>query len=280
VRGITNPMNTTSAASSTAREFTATPFFEGMARAGYLARGAIYLLVGVLAFRLAEGVGSQPSQQGAMRTIAHQPFGHALLVLLAIGLVCYAIWRAAQAFVGRTPEAGQHSALDRIGALGSGIAYGVFAVIAIQLLRGSAKVASPNSTKKAAAGALTWPAGREIVAIAGLILLAVAAYQIYMGVSRKFLEDSKTGEMGPATRKAFTIVGTAGMTARGIAFGLMGLFALKAARDANAQDAVGLDGALYRVTTHAYGTVLLVLIALGLVAFGVYSIADARYRKI
>jgi hypothetical protein len=273
-------MNTT-AASSTAREFTATPVFEGMARAGYVARGVIWLLVGVLALRLAQGVGSQPSQQGAMRTIAHQPFGHALLVVLAIGLVGYSLWRIAQAFVGSTPEAGKHGAVERIGALASGIAYGIFAVIAIELLRSSAKVSSStSSTRKATASALSWPAGRELVAVAGLVMLGVAAYQIYTGVTRKFLEYSKTGEMAPPIRTAFTAVGTAGMTARGVAFGLVGLFLLQAAKNANARDAVGLDGALYRVTNHAYGTLLLIFIALGLIAFGLYSLADARYRKI
>jgi Domain of Unknown Function (DUF1206) len=274
-------MNTTSTVQSNAREFTATPAFEAAARAGYVARGIVYALIGVLAFRIAEGVGTQPaSQQGALREIAHQSFGHALLVLMAIGLAGYALWRAAQAFVGSTPEAGRHSALDRVAAVGSGIAYGAFCAIAISVLRGSSGGNSTSSARKATAGVLGWPAGRELVGAAGLILIGIGAYQAYLGLSRKFLEDSKTAQMGPTVRKAFTATGVVGLCSRAVAFGLMGIFALKAAVDFNARDAVGLDGALYRLTHHAYGTIALIVVACGLIAFGIYSLADARYRKI
>jgi hypothetical protein len=266
---------------SNAREFTATPAFEVAARAGYVARGLIYALIGMLAFRLAEGLGTQPpSQQGALRELAGQSFGHALLVLMAIGLAGYALWRAAQAFVGSTPEAGRHNALDRIAAVGSGIAYGAFCAIAISVLRGSSGGNSTGSARKATAGVLGWPAGREIVGAAGLVLLGIAAYQAYTGLSRKFLEDSKTGLMRPAVRRAFTATGVVGLCARAVAFALMGIFALKAAIDFNPRDAVGLDGALYRLTHRAYGTVALIVVACGLIAFGVYSLVDARFRKI
>ena len=118
-------MNTT--AQGTARAFTRTPLFEALARTGYAARGLIYIVIGALAFRLAQGVGGQPAnQKGALRTVAHQPFGHWILLAVAIGLAGYAIWRLTQAIVGTTPEAGKHSTFDRIGALGSAIAYGSF----------------------------------------------------------------------------------------------------------------------------------------------------------
>src|SRR5262249_54017215 len=151
-----------------AREFTRTTTFEVLARSGYLARGTIYVLVGILAFRLADGVGSKPaSQQGAMRTIADQTFGHALLLVMAIGLAGYAIWRITQAFVGDTPEAGHQSAFDRCAALGSGAVYAVFCAIAVSLLLGSSS-GSGHSPQKATAGALGWPAGRELVGAVGI----------------------------------------------------------------------------------------------------------------
>jgi Domain of Unknown Function (DUF1206) len=264
-----------------ARAFTETPLFSGLARAGYAARGVIYALIGLLAFRLAEGTGggARPSQQGAMHQIAHQRYGHALLLLTAIGLGGYALWRFTQAFVGRTPEYGKHSAFDRIGAFGSGVAYATFCVLAISVLRGTAGNSSAKP-RQTTAGVLHWPAGREIVAAAGLLFLAIAVYQAYLGLSKKFLEYSKTGEMSRGVFKAFKTIGMVGLVARAVAFALIGVFVLKAARDYSPKDAVGIDGALARVLHHQYGTAALIVVACGLMVFGAYSIADARFRKI
>jgi hypothetical protein len=263
-----------------AEAFTETPLFEALARAGYVARGALYALIGVLALRLANGVGGpRPNQQGAMQQIEKQPFGHALLVLTAIGLGGYALWRLAQALIGHTPEYGEHSKLDRVGAVGSFLAYAVFCALAISVLRGSAGNSSAK-THKTTAGILHWPYGRELVAAAGLLFLAIAAYQAYLGLSKKFLKYSKTGEMSPTVRNVFTIVGRVGLVARGVAFALIGIFVIKAARDYTPKDAVGIDGALARLLQHAYGTAALIIVACGLIAFGIYSVADARYRKI
>ena len=181
-----------------ARAFTETPLFAGLARAGYAARGVIYAPIGVLAFNLAQGTGAaRPSQQGAMQQIARQHFGHALLLVTAIGLGSYALWRFTQAFVGRTPEYGKHSAMDRIGAVGSGVAYTAFCLLAISVVRGNAGNSSAKPTQTTA-GVLHWPAGRELVAAAGILVLAIAVYQAYLGLSKKFLSYSKSGEMSPS----------------------------------------------------------------------------------
>jgi hypothetical protein len=263
-----------------ASAFTETPVFAGLARAGYAARGVIYALIGLLALRLAEGVGTaRPNQQGAMNKIAHQTYGHALLLLVAIGLGGYALWRLAQALIGHTPEYGRHSAMDRIGALGSFFAYAAFCVLAITVLRGTASDSS-SKPSKTAGGVLHWPAGRELVGAVGVLFVVIGAYQAYLGLSKKFLEYSKTERMGAGTLGAFTLIGEVGLVARAIAFALIGLFALKAARDYDPHDAVGIDGALTRLTHHAYGTTALGIVAVGLIVFGAYSIADARYRKI
>lgn len=273
-------MTVTTEAEDAGRAFTATRTFEVLARAGYAARGVIYLLIGVLAIRLAEGIGgARPSQQGALRTIAQQPFGKALLTAMAIGLGGYAVWRLLQALVGHTPEYGQHSAMDRIGAVGSGIAYAAFCLLAISELRGTASNSSAQ-TKETTARVMNWPAGRELVAAAGLLFIGIAAYQAYLGLSKKFLTYSKTGEMKPRIRDAFTLVGVVGIVARAVAFLLIGILTVKAARDYNAREAVGIDGALARLTQHTYGTLALIVVACGLIVFGVYSIADSRFRKI
>jgi hypothetical protein len=263
-----------------ARAFTETPLFEALARAGYVARGVIYALIGLLAIRLAEGVGGpRPSQQGAMNKIAHQPFGQTLLVLTAIGLGGYAIWRLLQALVGHTPEYGKHSALDRIGAAGSCVAYAAFCALAISVLRGTAGNSSAKP-KQTTAGVLQWTGGRELVAAAGLLFIGIAIYQAYLGLSKKFLSYSKTGQMTRGVLRAFTTIGVVGLVARAVAFALIGIFTLKAALDYRPKEAVGIDGALARLTQHAYGTAALFVVAAGLIAFGAYSVADARYRKI
>jgi hypothetical protein len=260
--------------------FTETPLFEALARVGYAARGVIYALIGLLAFRLASGTaGPRPNQQGAMHQIAHQPFGHALLIATAIGLGGYALWRLAQALIGHTPEYGEHSKLDRIGAAGSSIAYAAFCLLAISVLRGTDSSSSAQ-TKKTTADILDWPAGRELVGAVGLLFIGIGIFQAYLGLSKKFLEYSKTGQMTRSVLRVFTIIGEVGLVARGVAFALIGIFTLKAAMDYTPKDAVGIDGALAKLTHHTYGTTALYIVAAGLIAFGVYSIADARYRKI
>jgi uncharacterized membrane protein YjgN (DUF898 family) len=214
-----------------------------------------------------------------MHQIAQQRFGHALLVVTAIGLAGYALWRLAQALIGHTPEYGRHSALDRIGAAGSCVAYAAFAVLAVSVLRGTAGSSSAK-TKETTAGALEWPAGRELVGAVGLLFIGIGLYQAYLGVSKKFLKYSKTGQMSEGVLRAFTTLGVVGLVARAVAFALIGIFVLKAAINYTPKDAVGIDGALARLTQHTYGTGALIVVAAGLIAFGAYSIADARFRKI
>ncbi len=206
---------TVDAAEAGAKAFTETALFEGLARVGYLSRGVIYALIGLLAIRLADGVAApRPNQQGAMQQIAQQRYGHLLLLLTAIGLGGYALWRLAQALIGHTPEYGKHSALDRIGAAGSFAAYATFFVLAITVLRGTGGNSSAQP-RKTTAGVLQWPAGRELVAAAGLLFVGIACYQAYLGLSRKFLSYSKTGQMSESVLRTFTIVGVVGLLARG-----------------------------------------------------------------
>jgi hypothetical protein len=265
----------------TVHEVTAGKNFERFARAGYVARGVLYILMGVLAFELAFGQASdRPNQEGAFRLVADQAFGRALLVVIAIGLLGYAILRFTQAFIGRTPEAGRHSAGDRIAAFASGCAYAIFFALAISVLVGSAGSNSGQEPKQATADILGWPGGRWLVLAAGLIFAGVAVYQGWMGITRRFLRYTKTERMSRVALRNFTILGVVGHVARCIVFGLVAIFLIKAAVEYDPDEAVGIDGALQRLQDEAYGTVALVAVAVGLIAFGVYSVVDARYRKI
>lgn len=249
-----------------------------LARAGLIARGVVYGLIGVLALELALGEGGKATdQQGALQTIAHQSFGKLLLLLLAVGLGGYALWRLIRAAVGHGAEQ-RDSTFERISSLDSGIAYGLLCIAAIGILTSSG--GGSESTKQTTGGVLGWTGGTVLVGVAGAILIGVAGYQAYKGLSRKFLEDAKTGEMSEGVEKAYTALGVFGHVARAVVFALIGYGLIKAAVDYNPKEAIGLDGALRELAHASYGPALLGLVAAGLIGFGAYSIVDSRYRKV
>jgi hypothetical protein len=255
-------------------------WFEWLARAGLVARGVIYGIIGVLALEMAFGTsGKTTNQKGALAEIAQQPGGKILLTLMAIGLFGYAFWRLLRAAVGHGPEE-TDDGKERLKGLDSGIAYASLFVTCLAILFGSSGSGGSGSPDKATGGVLGWPGGQVIVGIAGLVLIGVGLYQGYEGVKKKFLEKSKTGEMSEKTEKAFTALGVAGHLARMVVFALIGYFLLKAAIDFDPKKAVSVDGALAAVAKASYGQVLLGLVAAGMIAFGAYSVADARYRRV
>lgn len=251
---------------------------QAMARVGLVARGAVYGVIGILAFKLAIGSGGKTeSQSGALQTIVRQPFGEVLLIALAIGLGAYALWRLIDGVAGSRPD--DDGALQRrVAAIGSAIAYAALCVAAVKIISGSQ--ASSGSPKPAAAGILGWPGGPVIVGVAALVVIGVAIYQGYKGVARKFLEDSDTARMSHGTRTAFTALGVVGHLARAVTFLLIGYGLIKAALDYSAKSAIGLDGALQKLAHASAGPLLLGIVALGFIAFALYSIADARYHRV
>jgi hypothetical protein len=253
--------------------------FEVLSRAGFVARATIYAVIGILAIKLAVGSGGKTTDQsGALKTIAHQPFGEVLLILVAIGLAGYSLWRLSHAVLGHGREKSD-SGFERVAALGSGIAYGIMCAIAVEILLGSGGGTS-GRTAKATAGVLGWPGGTWIVGIAGALFVGIALYQLYRGLAEDFLKDAKTNEMSPAVRRWYKAAAVFGHVARSVVFGLVGIFLIKAAIEFDPNKAVGLDGALAKLANQTYGRALLGVVAAGLVAFAVYSLADARYRKI
>jgi hypothetical protein len=249
-----------------------------LARVGLVARGLVYLIIGVLALKLALGEGGKAAnQQDALKTVAAQPFGKTLLIAVAIGLAGYALWRLVRAAVGHGAEQ-RDSASDRVAALASGIAYAILCFTAVEIIAGSAS--SSGTPKEATGGVLEWSGGTVLVAIAGAVLIGVAIYQAYKGLAKKFLEDAKTNEMSEGVRKAYTALGVFGLVARSVIFALIGYGLIKAAVDYNPKEAIGLDGALRQLADASYGPALLGIVAVGLAGFAIYSMADARYRKV
>lgn len=271
-------METQASVKATGEELVRSDGFSWLARAGFVARGIVYVIVGILAIKLALGSGgTSASQQGALRTIAAQPFGKVLLILVAIGLGGYALWRLVRASLGHGPE-GSDSGVDRVAAFASGVVYAGLCAIAVEILLGAG--GGSGGARKTTAGVFGWPAGTWLVGVAGAVLIGVGVYQGYRGISKNFLDDSKTERMSPRIRTWIEWIGTFGHLARMVVFCLVGVFLITAAVDYDPDKAVGLDGALARVDHASYGPFLLGLVAAGLIAFGAYSLSDARYRRI
>jgi hypothetical protein len=253
--------------------------FAILSRAGFVARALIYGIIGLLALELATRQGGKiTNQQGALRSVEQHPFGHLLLALLAVGLGGYALWRLFRAALGHGREGNDHG-IERLGALGSGIVYAAMCVVAVQILTGPGTSGKGNA-KKTAGDVFSWPAGRWLVATAGVVLAGVACYQLIRGLRKKFLDDSKTDQMPQPVYKTFTVLGAIGHVARAVVFGLVAVFLIKAAYDYKANEAIGLDGALGKLYDGAYGEWLLGAVAAGLIAFACFSLVEARYRKI
>jgi hypothetical protein len=239
-----------------------------------------YGIIGILALQLAVGSGGKTTtQRGALLEIAERPFGRALLIAMIIGLASYALWRLIRAGIGHGTQ-DTDSAGERIAGAVSGLGYIALSFTAVQILVGANSGGGTNSPKRTTGGVLDWTGGTLIVGTIGAILIGVALYQGYAGLSRKFLKDSNTAQMSRHVERAFTAIGVFGHLARMVVFGLVGYGLAKAAINYNPREAIGLDGALSQVSHYSYGPVLLGGVAAGLIGFALYSVADARYRKI
>lgn len=245
-----------------------------LGRVGLLARGAVYAIVGVLAFQLAIGAGGKTTdQQGALKTLAREPNGKALLIALAVGLAAYSAWRLASAWTGRA-----EGFKERVTAVVSGLAYGFLCVTAVQIVIGAGS--SGPGADAITGGVFDYEYGRQVVGAVGGVIVLEGIAQLVHGLRRKFVEKSRTEQMHAATEKAFRAVGVAGYCARGVVFGLIGAFLIKAAVEYDADEALVLDGALAEVADATAGPFLLGVVAVGLVAFAVYCVAEARYRAL
>ena len=252
-------------------------------RGGFVARGITYGLIGALALALAAGAGSEPAspdQQGALTLIASAPLGRVAVGVVSAGLLAYALWKLAQGIFGRGPEGGGgRDLMDRAANLGGGVAYLVFFAVAVRVLAGSSGNGATQS-KQAAAGVLGWPGGQLVVGIAGAVLVAVSIYQVYDAVRGNFQREVHMDDMSAPERRLFLVLGHIGLAARALVFALIGYFLIRTALEANAHNAGGVDGALAAVHRQPFGSWLLGLTAAGLLVFAVFSLLEARYRRL
>ena len=252
-----------------------------LARAGLAARGVMYVLIGIIAVQVAiDGSHQEADRAGAVHLVAQTAFGSALLWLLVIGFGGMTLWRLSEAAWG-SPDSGGRKATKRLANLVRAVFY---AVVTYGILKYALGIGQPsssdNQSQDLTAAALKYQSGRVIVALAGVVVVCAALYVIYRAYTVKFLKHLRMGSASTRTRKIVTRLGQIGGVARGLVFGTIGVFLVIAAKDANPQQAKGIDSALRALAHTPLGPWLLVVVAVGLIMFGVYSWCEARWRAV
>jgi len=241
----------------------------------------MYVLVGIIAVQVAiDGSHQQADRTGAVRLVAQTAFGTAILWLLVIGFAGMTLWRLSEAAWG-SPEAGGRKASKRLANLARAVFYAVVTYGILKYALGIGQPASSDSqSQDLTATALKYQGGQVIVALAGVVIAIAGLYVIYRAYKLKFLKHLRLGSASTRTRKVVTRLGQIGGIARGLVFATIGVFLVVAAKDANPRQAKGIDSALRALAHTPLGPWLLVVVAIGLMMFGVYSWCEARWRAV
>jgi hypothetical protein len=257
------------------------PWIEPLARLGYAAKGIVYIVIGVLAIEVAFHAGGKtPSPHGALAAIAHEPYGRFLLALTAVGLAGYALWRFVETFFDPENKGSDAKGLTtRLGYFISGAGYGALAYWAICIVTG-APHNSGGSTQTWTARLLSEPFGPWLVGLVGLIVIGIGVAQLVRSYTADVRRQMQLDELNPTLQKWVVDAGRFGYAARGVVFGIIGIFLIEAAVNSNPHKAIGLDGALAVLAKQAYGQFLLAVVAAGLIAYGLFQLVKARYRRI
>ncbi|MDT5038790.1 MAG: hypothetical protein QOE03_3975 [Micromonosporaceae bacterium] len=273
-------MTTLNTAGRTARRAARSGALEGLTRIGFVGYGLFHLAVAWLAVQIALGhPAGTGDQAGAFQYLASRPFGRALLVIIIIGLIAMAVWQLLLAAVGHLDERGLSRTGERVASAFRTVIYAALAWTAYRVVAG-APPSSSTQTQNATAGILAKPAGQWLVAIGGLAVIALGIGMIVYGARRKFERRLMLGRMTHRVRLTAVRLGQVGYIAKGVAFGIVGILLFQAATTHNPARSRGLDAALRTLLDQRYGTVLLILVAIGFAAFGVFCFFQARYRKV
>lgn len=266
------------------REAATSPAMTLLARVGYTAKGVVYLIIGGLSARVALGEGgSATDRNGALRAIHEQPFGRFLLAIVAIGLVGYGVWSLVQAVVDPEHEGSDARGIAaRVGYGIVGLSYAALAIAAVQLVIGTGNggTSSDTTTKDWTARLLALPFGLFLVILVGLIVIGIAGFLFYRSYRADFRKSLALENVGAGGGEWIITLGRAGYAALGVVFGIVGLFLIIAAVRNNARAAKGLGGALQELSRQPYGHAVLGIVAVGLIAYGLFSLTQARYRRL
>ncbi len=257
-------------------------WLQKLMRAGFIAKGIIYILIGVLAFQVAIGVGgSTTGQDGVLMKVASQPFGRILLGLIAVGLVGLTIWYLIRG-VKDTDDAGSDfkGLIKRTGYILSGLFYAGIAFSAFQRVFNSSG-GGQGDVSSWTALVMQYPLGRWSIAAGGVVMMGVGLYQFYRAYSARFMHHLNKGDMQKEERHAARRAGQFGYSARGVIYTLIGIFLTQAAVTYDPEKVGGIGRALTVLTQRPYGPYLLSVVALGFIAYGLFAaITLSRHRKL
>lgn len=263
---------------SSARQASASQGMGALARFGLAVRGFVYLVIGWIAVQIALGHPSQQAnQRGALATVAQHAGGKLLLWILGFGFAAYALWRLSEAAFGTAAEG--RKAGPRAQSLVRGVVYAFFAVTTFSFIAGTSSQSQSQQQVGETAKLMKHDYGRWLVGIAGVIVVVVGLGMVIEGLRKKFEKQLRMNQLHGATRTVVVRLGMIGTTARGVVFAVAGALVVEAAVNYDAAKSTGLDGALRTLADRAYGPWLLGALAVGLIAFGVYGLAAARFAK-
>jgi hypothetical protein len=266
-----------SAAASSAHKLATSPAVRALARSGFAASGLMHILIGLLAIGVAVGAGGGESDQsGALKQIAQTPGGVVLLWIMVAGLGVLGAWLIAGAFLISADDPKKKWS-RRIAEIGKGVVYLALAGTAFTFARGGSS-SSASSTRTLSATILSAPGGAILLTVIGLAVVGGGVYFVVIGARRRFEKDI-TMPSG-TTGKVVARIGTAGYIAKGIVLAIVGILFVVAAFTSDARKASGVDGALKSLVSLPFGVVLLVLVGIGLIAYGLYCFARARYARL
>lgn len=265
------------------------PWLTTVGRAGWVAKGVVYLLAGLLAGSIAtraEGPSGaeddEASMSGAVATLAERPAGNLLLVLLLVGLVLYAAWRTIEAVLPADDAASAWAA--RAGHAGSAVAHLGLAWTALTYLTRPDESAGGGSedarVERVTRALLEHGAGRALVIAVGAGLLVAAAVFVVHGLRPRFDDSLEPRGVGPVPFRWLVRLGRAGWIGRGVMIGLIGVFVARAAILFEPDEAGGLDASLRRAVDHPVGVVLVWIVAAGLVLYGAYCVLAAPRKQL
>ena len=247
------------------------------ARLGFVARGIAYIVIGAIAVMLAFGVAQhEPDTTGAIEAIATKPFGYLLLWILVIGFLGLAVWRFVQAAVKRLNFTEGH----RVWAFVYGVGYAIlFFSTLMFVVHGTKPAGSDVKARDYTAQVLSLDGGRVLVAFAGIVLVVLGVVMAVRGFGAEFTRQLRMGWMSRSTQDLVVRLGQAGYVARGVVVAGIGIAAVDAAVTYDAGRAKGVDGVLRSFAQTDFGPWLLILVALGLIAFGILSFFEAKWRR-
>ena len=273
------------------RRAASSDWVETLARFGYAAKGVVYFLVGALsvwalisAVQIAgNGGGAETGSRGALRFLDKQPAGTALLVAIGVGLLGYVVWKAIEFFL--DPE--HKSDRDwgwarRLLTAVSALLYASLAVYAFATAFGSSggSGGGGGGADTWTAQVMQWPAGRWLVGIAGLIIAGYGIVEFWRGYKEKHMDKLATMEMSHEERETAEWTGRLGLWGRAVVFVIIGFFVLLAAIQYQPNEARGLRGAMETLLAQPYGPWLMGVVAVGLAAYGIFTMIKAKYRII